>query len=66
MQKELGREISMQDAAHALSRNFGLVFSSQILWLESLDALLGNNLGVPMQPPGNLRKLHGDEGPILA
>jgi lipoyl(octanoyl) transferase len=66
MQKELGREISMQDVAHALSRNLGVVFSSQILWLESLDALLGNNLGVPMQPPENLRKLHGAEGPILA
>ena len=66
MQKELGRVISMQEVAHALSRNFGTVFHSQMLWLDSLDALLGNNLGVPMQPPANLRKLHGDEGPIRA
>jgi lipoyl(octanoyl) transferase len=66
MQKELGRAIPMQDIAHALTRNFGTVFRSQILWLDSLDALLGNNLGVPMQPPENLRKLHGDEGPIRA
>jgi lipoyl(octanoyl) transferase len=58
MQKELGRELSMQDAAHALSRNFGLVFHSQILWLESLDALLGNDLGVPMKTPQELRRLH--------
>lgn len=64
MHKELGRVISMQEVAHALSRNFGTVFHSQMLWLDSLDALLGNNLGVPMQPPANLRKLHGDEGPI--
>jgi lipoyl(octanoyl) transferase len=58
MQKELGRDIALQEVAHALSRNFGLVFSSQILWLESLDALLGNNLGVPMKPPEELRRLH--------
>jgi lipoyl(octanoyl) transferase len=59
--KELGREIPMQDVAHMLARNFGKVFNSQILWLESLDALLGNNLGVPVRPPENLRKLHGED-----
>jgi lipoyl(octanoyl) transferase len=64
MQKELGRAIPMQDVAHSLSRNFGTVFHSQILWLDSLDALLGSNLGIPMQPPENLRKLHGADGPI--
>jgi lipoyl(octanoyl) transferase len=66
MQKELGRAIPMQEVAHSLSRNFGAVFHSQILRLDSLDSLLGNNLGVPMQPPADLRKLHGDEGPIRA
>jgi lipoyl(octanoyl) transferase len=66
IQKELGRAVPVQDVAHSLSRHFGTVFHSQILWLDSLDALLGNNLGVPMQPPENLRKLHGDEGPIRA
>jgi lipoyl(octanoyl) transferase len=58
IQKETGRETPLQEVAHVLSRNFGLVFSSQILWLESLDALLGNTLGVPMKPPEELRKLH--------
>jgi lipoyl(octanoyl) transferase len=66
MQKELGRAVPLQDVAHSLTRNFGTVFHSQILWLDSLDALLGNNLGVPMQPPENLRKVHGDEGPVRA
>jgi lipoyl(octanoyl) transferase len=66
MQKELGRAVPLQDVAHSLSRNFGTVFHSQILWLDNIDALLGNNLGVPMQLPENLRKLHGDEGPIRA
>jgi lipoyl(octanoyl) transferase len=58
IQKETVRETPLQEVAHVLSRNFGLVFSSQILWLESLDALLGNTLGVPMKPPEELRKLH--------
>jgi lipoyl(octanoyl) transferase len=66
MEKELGRPIPLQDVAHSLSRNCGTVFRSQILWLDNLDALLGNNLGVPMRPPENLRKIHGDEGPVRA
>jgi lipoyl(octanoyl) transferase len=61
MQQELNRTIPMQDVAHVLSRNFGTVFHSQILWLDNLDALLGNNLGVPMQVPENLRKLHSED-----
>jgi lipoyl(octanoyl) transferase len=66
LQKELNREISMQEVAHALSRNFGSVFGSQVLWLESLDALLGTNLGVPMKPPESLRKLRGEDDPAWA
>lgn len=61
MQKELGRALPMQDAAHALSRNFGVVFQTQMLWLESLDALLGQNLGVPIKVPEEIRKLHGED-----
>ena len=59
--KELNREVPMQDVAHVLARNFGTVFASQILWLDSLDALLGNNLGLPMKPPENMRKLRGED-----
>jgi lipoyl(octanoyl) transferase len=59
--KELNREITMQDVAHVFARNVGKVFNSQILWLDSLEALLGKNLGVPMQLPENLRKLHGED-----
>src|SRR6266700_4059829 len=61
MQKELGRVVPMQDVAHTLSRNFGIVFESQILWLDRLDALLGANMGVPLKVPGNLRKIRGEE-----
>jgi lipoyl(octanoyl) transferase len=61
MQQELGREIPMQDVAHALSRNFSQVFQSQMLWLDSLDALLGTNLGIPMKVPENLHRIHKDD-----
>lgn len=61
MQKELGRVLPMQDVAHTLSRNFGVVFQTQMLWLESLDALLGHNLGVPMKVPEEIRKFRGDD-----
>jgi lipoyl(octanoyl) transferase len=59
--KELSREVPLQDVAHMLARNFGKVFNSQILWLDSLDALLGNNLGVPMRAPDDLRRLHSED-----
>lgn len=40
MQKELGRALDLNDVAESVSRNFGVLFQSQMLWLESLDALL--------------------------
>jgi lipoyl(octanoyl) transferase len=61
--KELGKDLALQDAAHAVSRNFGTVFESQILWLDSLDALLNTTLGVPLKIPAGLRK---DEEIFLA
>lgn len=64
--KELGRSVSLQDVAHSLTRHFGIVFHSQILWLDNLDALLGNNIGVPMKPPEELRKIHGNDDPTWA
>ncbi len=66
MQKELNRALPMQDVGHSVSRNFGMVFASQMLWLDNLDALLGNNLGIPMKPPDNLRKIHGKDDPAWA
>jgi len=61
MAKELGRPIQLQDVAHAISRNFGVVFQSKMLWLETVDSLLETSVGVPMKPPAELRQLHGDE-----
>ncbi len=68
MQKELNRteNVDIEAVAHSLSRNFGTVFSRQILWLESLDALLGTALGVPMKVPAEVRRLHGEDDLFLA
>lgn len=66
MAKELGRIVSLEPVAHSISRNFGTVFESQILWLESLDALLGEKVGVPMRPPEELRRLRGEDDPAWA
>ena len=61
MQKELGRELDLNTVAESISRNFGTVFQSQILWVDTLDALLGNTIGVPMRPPKELRQLHQED-----
>jgi lipoyl(octanoyl) transferase len=61
MAKQLGRQLSLQEVAHSISRNFGTVFESQMLWLETLDSLLGHSVGVPMKPPSELQKLRGEE-----
>jgi lipoyl(octanoyl) transferase len=61
MAKELDRELPLQDVAHSVSRNFGTVFESQMLWLESLDALLGRPVGVPLKVPEELRRMHQEK-----
>ncbi len=40
MEREQQRGIGIEDVAVVASRNFGRVFQSQMLWLESLDDLL--------------------------
>jgi lipoyl(octanoyl) transferase len=61
MQQELGTPIDLNAVAESISRNFGTVFSSQMLWVETLDALLGRTVGVPMQLPAEFRQLHKEE-----
>ncbi len=58
MQKELGKQLDLNIVAESLSRNVGRVFSSQMLWVETLDDLLGFKVGVPMQVPEELRQMH--------
>ena len=47
MQQELGKPLDLNAVAESISRNFGTVFSSQMLWVETLDALFGHAVGVP-------------------
>lgn len=61
MQKELGRKMEESRVAESISSNFGVVFGRQILWAETLDALLGHAVGVPMKAPTKLRDLHGED-----
>src|SRR5271165_110005 len=71
MQRELQKNVTMEEVTTAASRNFGRVFHLQMLWLESLDDLLGQaaavernphpaNQDTPVRPPKELRELHGD------
>jgi lipoyl(octanoyl) transferase len=66
MQKELGRECDLNEVAQTVARNFGSVFASQTLWVDTLDALLGNSLGVPVKAPDELRRLRGEDHLFLA
>ena len=61
MQQELGKPLELNAVAESISRNFGTVFSSQMLWVETLDALLGRTLGVPMKLPTELRRIHNED-----
>ncbi len=61
MQQELSKAIDLNAVAESISRDFGAVFSSQILWVETLDALLGRAVGVPMKPPNELRQFHKED-----
>jgi lipoyl(octanoyl) transferase len=48
MHRELQKSLTIDDVATSASRNFGRVFQSQMLWLESLDDLLAQV--VPQEP----------------
>jgi lipoyl(octanoyl) transferase len=61
MQQEVGKPIDLNAVAESISRNVGSVFSSQILWLDTIDALLGNSVGVPLERPAEFRQLHNED-----
>jgi lipoyl(octanoyl) transferase len=61
MQKELHQEVRLQEVAHTVARNFGTIFHAQVLWLETLDSLLDQKVGVPARPPQELRELHKED-----
>src|SRR5581483_7214149 len=61
MAVELGRDIGIADVIPIVMRGFAEVFNCQVAEIESLDGLLGQKIGVPMKPPGELRALFEDE-----
>jgi lipoyl(octanoyl) transferase len=61
MTRELGKPPDLGKVTNSVVRNFGEVFQSQILWVETLEALLGKAIGVPMKVPAELRSIHGLE-----
>ena len=74
LERELQKQLTLEEVATAASRNFGRVFQTQMLWLESLDDLLAQaavaspkpqadgpaNQDTPARPPKELRDLLGD------
>ena len=65
IEKELGRAVEMDSVAEKVSRNFGLVFGRQMLRVDTVDALLGNTVGVPVKVPTELREMHGEDEAFL-
>lgn len=47
------RDLSVTTAAEMAARNFGRVFASQILWLDSLESLLAADPGEDIRDTGN-------------
>jgi lipoyl(octanoyl) transferase len=66
MAHELSLQISLHEVAESVTRNFGMVFHSQILWIETLDALLGEEVGVPVKTPVQLRRLRKEDDSFWA
>lgn len=77
MQRELQKSTTVEEVATAASRNFGRVFNTQMLWLETLDDLLAQaapaepakqppaNQDTPAKPPRELREMHGDGSELV-
>ena len=59
--KKIGAEMNLHEVARSVAGHFAQVFASDVQWVETLDALLGRKVGVPLQPPAELRKLRGEK-----
>ena len=59
--RETGREPELGEVARVVACHFAQVFASDVQWVDTLDALLGRAVGVPMRQPPELRKLRGEE-----
>ena len=59
--RETGAQMNLDEVARSVASHFAEIFASDVQWVDTLDALLGRKVGVPMQPPAELRKLRGQE-----
>ncbi len=66
MERVINKSISLFEVAESIVKNFNEVFQTQVSRIDSLEALFGARVGVPMTPPADLRKLHGAEETFLA
>ncbi len=66
LERVLGHAVALDEVAQAVARNFGRVFNAQIVWVDSLDALLGRKVGVPVRKPEELRRIKGEEDTFWA
>ncbi|MDT8068687.1 MAG: lipoyl(octanoyl) transferase LipB [Terriglobia bacterium] len=61
---ETGKHPGIDDILPIVTRSFGEVFKSQILWVDSLEDLPGSAPvpeDTPLKVPDNIRELHGDK-----
>ncbi|HVZ60330.1 MAG TPA: lipoyl(octanoyl) transferase LipB [Terriglobales bacterium] len=61
LNRETSRTLDMQEVCESVTRNFGRVFQRQIVWVDTLDALLGRAVDVPMKAPEAERRIAGEE-----
>jgi lipoyl(octanoyl) transferase len=66
MRKELRRAVDWNEVAQAVARNLGCVLGCPMVWVDTIDALPGNAVGVPMKVPDNLQRLRGKDDLFLA
>jgi len=60
IQFETGKSPAMEEVLPIVTRSFGEVFKTQILWLQSLDDLLGPQ-DTPLRKPEELRRIHEED-----
>ncbi|HSB76852.1 MAG TPA: lipoyl(octanoyl) transferase LipB [Terriglobales bacterium] len=59
--RETGAPADLEEAARVVAGHFAQVFASEVQWVDTLDALLGHTVGVPLQPPAELRRLRREK-----
>ena len=61
MERVIGHAPEMDAVMRSLVRNFGEVFGRETRWVDTIDALCGNVVGVPLRRPKELREIHQEE-----